>query len=180
MQILAIAGLWLWLCALQPIPNQGAHTREDLLSVALNRQPEIGRQKIMTQKQELAQGVDLACPQSKVEEFGDGAVARTRRIESAGTPELSAASPDAGMPVAIQLARPGLIHRRRIKSCSAPQTREDMLHVLVGVERGQEGLHLLELLGDQTGRIDRVPGLVAELGRQDRETLRRQRPADQV
>ena len=27
--------LWLWLCALQPIPNQGAHTREDLFSIAL-------------------------------------------------------------------------------------------------------------------------------------------------
>ena len=35
MQILAIAVLWLWLCALQPIPNQGAHTREDLFSIAL-------------------------------------------------------------------------------------------------------------------------------------------------
>ena len=34
-QILALAGLWLWLCALQPIPNQGAHTRGDLFSAAL-------------------------------------------------------------------------------------------------------------------------------------------------
>ncbi len=37
MQILAIAGLWLWLCALQRIPNQGAHTREDLFSIAFDR-----------------------------------------------------------------------------------------------------------------------------------------------
>ena len=38
MQILAIAGLWLCLCALQPIPNQGAHTREDLFSMAVELQ----------------------------------------------------------------------------------------------------------------------------------------------
>ena len=73
--------------------------------------------------------------------------------------------------------------KRRVMCCEQAlpsQASVHVLHVFVGIQRGQEGLDLFELFGAEAGRVYRVFGAVGELGRDHGEALRGQGAADQV
>ena len=55
-----------------------------------------------------------------------------------------------------------------------------MLHIIIRVNRSQKGLKLLHVCRTQGRWVNRVFGLVAQLGRQYRKPLTRQRAADQI
>ena len=63
---------------------------------------------------------------------------------------------------------------------SARQADKDVLHVVIGINGSQKALHLFQLLCREIRWIDRVLGLVAQLGRQHGEALGWQCTADQI
>src|SRR3989344_5928101 len=63
---------------------------------------------------------------------------------------------------------------------SAAQAHKHVLHVVVGIDGGQEVLHLFELFGGQVGGAYRVVGLLDQVGRQHVEAVGGQRETHEV